>query len=170
MTEKVSTFQISFKETFDQKEVYIHASARMVPESLAPEINREHILNLLDMNDYGSHHHNLETIDQIVKALNEQLEDIVVEQQAEEIAFDTDTIAYRIDSEASISVPADKLTAKLIIKPAKGGAPLSMEQAKKLLEEAGVTYGVSEQAINDLIQESTTSDAEEELHSHVHYL
>ena len=52
MTDKVATFQIAFKETYEQKEVYIHASARMVPAAIAPEINREHIINLLESNGY----------------------------------------------------------------------------------------------------------------------
>ncbi len=161
MTDKVSTFQITLKQTYDEKEVYIHASARMVPASIAPDINQQYIENLLDSNGYGRYKINSEKIEEVVAALNAQLEDIVAEVQAEGISFDTDTIAYAVDADAFVTIPSDKLTAKLTIKTAKGGAHLSKEHASKLLEEAGVTYGIDEKVIDDLLAESQATEAEE---------
>jgi uncharacterized protein (DUF342 family) len=157
MSDKVATFQLTVKQTEDEKEVYLHASARMVPANLAPEINRDFIVNLLANNDFGNYQLKEDDLDAVVVALNDQLEEILVEQQANEVKFDTHTIAYAVDAEAHVEVPDDKLTARLVIKPAKGGRSITVEQAKKLLEEAGVTYGIDEEKITTLIAGSYTA-------------
>ena len=46
----------------------------MVPAAIAPEINREYIITLLESNGYGNYHMDSDKVDEIVKALNEQLE------------------------------------------------------------------------------------------------
>jgi len=52
MTDKVATFLLKVSTTDDAKEVFLHAEARMVAETVATPIDSAFISNLIDSNGY----------------------------------------------------------------------------------------------------------------------
>lgn len=164
MTDKVATFQLTVKRTDDGREVFIHAAARMVSASLAPTLDQTFIKNLLDTNDCGKFERDDDAIDELVTALADTLAQITTEEDAEGVEFDTNSIATAVDARADIEVSSDKMTATLKITPAKGGEDLTLDSAKAVLDEAGVTYGIDEKRINQLLEQAkvTTEDSVED--------
>ncbi|SES68033.1 hypothetical protein SAMN05660297_00219 [Natronincola peptidivorans] len=60
-----------------------------------------------------------------------------------------------IDGEALVEVSRDKLEAYITIKEAVGGKDISIEEAKKILVDHGVIYGIDEAMISNIIQSKT---------------
>ena len=158
MSDKVATFQLTLRTSVDEREVFVYAEARMVPEAVAPTLDNNYIVTLLSNNGYGDYQINNEAIDEIISALDETLTQISSEADTEGLNFETNTIAVAADAEAIVEVPSDKMTALLTIRPSRGGDDLSMEQVKKALEEAEVTYGIDDGCIQKLLDEAMTTE------------
>ena len=160
MTDKVATFIVKVLTTEDAKEVYLHAAARMVAPSVAPPLDHNFIYNLIESNGYGKYQKDQQAIDELVAALQETVAQITSEEDAESVEFDTQSIAYAENAEISVSLTSDKMSANATIVPARGGKDVSLDEVKAVLEENGITYGISDDAIHTLIKESLTTESD----------
>ena len=160
MNDKVATFLIKLLSSEDAKEFYLHAEAGMVAASVAPIIDQAFINNIIDSNGYDKYQKDQQAIDELVVALQERLVHITSEEEAEAVAFDTASIAYAENAEVTINIPTDKMSAIATIVPAQGGNDVTLEEVKVALEENGVKYGVSDDAIKKLITASLTTEEE----------
>ena len=71
--------------------------------------------------------------------------------------------AFRIrahkDAEISVSVSADKMTATISAEPAEGtGAPPSLEEANRLISEAGVVNGITADSVRNAIDKCRSGE------------
>jgi uncharacterized protein (DUF342 family) len=154
MTDKVATFLLKVSTTDDAKEVFLHAEARMVAETVATPIDSAFVSNLIDSNGYEKYQKDEDAIHEVVKTLLESLKTVNNDEEAESTKLDTEVIARAIDAEITVNISSDKMKASVVIIPAKGGKDANLEDIKAVMEEGGVTYGINETAIKGLIEES----------------
>jgi len=155
------TFLLELKQSEDQREVYVTATARMVAKSLAPEINATFIRELLNRGGFALYKVKETDVDELVTVLNETLEQIQAEEDTEDLSFDTNCIAEAVDAEATVTVPSDKLSAVVTVTPAMGGKSITFEDVEALLEEEKVSYGLDNDKLKALLLESEETESEQ---------
>ncbi|MFT5452981.1 MAG: hypothetical protein ACI9N9_002479, partial [Enterobacterales bacterium] len=70
----------------------------------------------------------------------------------EGLVVESDSIAEAIDATAEVEINDTKLEAILSISASEGGREISLNEAEGLLEKAGVTYGIDNSKIEELLE------------------
>jgi len=107
----------------------------------------------------------LRGIEQILKAngaenwlLDQEQIRLLQQEQRKLTAPKSYRIAERRDAQVEIHISRDRREAKITIFPARGGEPVSQESISEALKYAGVTCGVIEQRIPELIEKGTCEE------------
>lgn len=72
-------------------------------------------------------------------------------------AFDL-VVGEKKDGEARVTIEANQMAAHLSISPPYGGAPVTLEKARSVIEQAGVMFGVDNEAIEWAIKTGRASN------------
>lgn len=161
MSDLVPTFIIEPLLNEDESKLSLRATARFVDKSSCVPINSNLIKELLDSRGFGRLRIIQEQVDEIVEALNEAIEQIKDESDTKGFSVETDAIAEAIDATAEVEIRDDKLEAILSITSSQGGRDLLLNDAERLLEDIGVTYGINSTWLEELLVKAKTTNAGE---------
>jgi len=152
MSELVPTFIIEPILNDDESKISLRATARLVDKSNCLSISSDSIKQLLSQRGFGRYRVIQEQVDEIVEALTEAIGQINDESDTEGNSIETDAIAEAKDATAEVEINDTKLEAVLSIASAEGGKDIVLSDAQGLLEKAGVTYGVDNSKIDELLE------------------
>ena len=152
MSELVPTFIIEPIVSDDELKISLRATARIVSKANCKAITSETIHQLLEQRGFVRYRVIQEQIDEIVNSLSEAVEKIKDESDTEGFVVETDLIAEAIDATAEVKINDTKLEAILSISASEGGREISLNEAERLLEETGVTYGIDNSKIEELLE------------------
>ena len=151
MSNKQGTFFIETLLSDDERAISLRAVAKYVSPDQCFDLTFEGLVGVLRQKKLDHYKIHTEQLEEISKALLEAAEQIESEEDTVGLSLETDPIAEAVDAIGEVEVTEDKLEARLSITPAQGGDSMTYEKSLELLEEAGVTYGVKEKELRDLL-------------------
>ncbi len=167
MSDLVPTFLIEPMLSDDETKVSLRATARFINKSVFVPMTLEYIHQILEQRGYGRFRVDEEQVNEITSALTEALEQVETEGDTKDLSLETDTIAEAIDAVAEVEISDDKLEAILAITPAEGGKHITKNDTDNLLKDAGVTYGVDDSKIQQLLSHAQQVTDQERCHETV---
>lgn len=87
----------------------------------------------------------------------EQILPEVIKKIRNGLAFDL-VVAEKRDGEARVTIEANQMTAHLSISPPYGGAPVTLEKARSVIDQAGVVFGLDNEAVEWAIKTGQASN------------
>ncbi|MCE5181199.1 MAG: FapA family protein [Betaproteobacteria bacterium] len=87
----------------------------------------------------------------------EQILPEVIKKIRNGLAFDL-VVAEKRDGEARVTIEANQMAAHLSISPPYGGAPVTLEKARSVIDQAGVVFGLDNEAVEWAIKTGQASN------------
>ncbi|MBQ0720645.1 MAG: DUF342 domain-containing protein [Gammaproteobacteria bacterium] len=135
--------------------------------SKQPVINKDTIVGLLEQRGFSQYQQCDEEITTIVNDLKQKLEKLNASSDLANEKFETPVIAMAVDAKTEVIIADDNSEASISLTPAKGGKDLGLTGLKSALAEAGVTFGIEDQLILDLLQRARESKTGEDIKASV---
>ena len=143
----------------DNRNVSLRATFLQAETNQSAVLNQDTIIELLKKHGYSQYFQFNEQIAGIAEELAKKLEELENSDAWSNQRFETPVVATAIDAIAEVIIAEDNMQASILLTPAKGGKQLELEQAKAILSESGVVYGVDEQSLLRLLQLARQSDS-----------
>ncbi len=159
MSDKKPTFLIEPILNEDETKVSIRATARFVESSAYKAVSVESIIDTLEKRGYGKYRLSTEAVEEIVIALSEAETQIKSQDDIQESKIESDVIAEAFNATGEVEISDGKMSAVLSITSAEGGKDLSLKEVLQLLEDAGVSYGIDDEKITELLTQVRQSEA-----------